>query len=395
MQHIGLLPRLIIGIISGILIGLYLPEWTGRILYTFTHLFGEFLGYIVPLIIIGFIVAGIAELGAKAGRLLAGTAGLAYVSTILAGIAAFFIALVVIPQFITHGAAGDPDAEGLVPFIEISTPPIMGVMTALVTAFIFGLGINFLKNEKQQTTMFQFVEEFRSIIVLVITKVIIPLLPVHIAGIFADMAATGEAFQTLSVFARVFVLIILMHLGYLVIQFSIAASRVGGNPLKSLKNMLPAYTTALGTMSSAATIPVTLQSAKSNGVSERIAEFVIPLSATIHLAGSTITLVACSVAVVVLDGGTPDFTNFFPYIILLGVTMIAAPGVPGGAVVAALGLMSSILGFTEAQQGLMLALYMAQDGFGTACNVTGDGAISQLIDSWSDKPEAEQPAREA
>ncbi len=383
MKKIGLLPRLITGILSGIIIGLWLPEWTGRILYTFTHLFGEFLSYIVPLIIIGFIVAGIAELGSKAGKLLAGTAGLAYASTIVAGIIAFFIAAAIIPVFIADGAAGDPDAVGLHPFLEISTPPIMGVMTALVTSFIFGLGINYLKHEKAQTVMFHFVEEFRAIIVLVISKVIIPLLPIHIAGIFADMAATGEAFQTLSVFARVFALIILMHLAYLVVQFSIAGARSGKNPFKALKNMIPAYTTALGTMSSAATIPVTLQSAKSNGVSERIAEFVIPLSATIHLAGSTITLVACSVAVVVMGGATPDFANFFPFIILLGVTMIAAPGVPGGAVVAALGLMSSILGFTEAQQGLMLALYMAQDGFGTACNVTGDGAISLIIDSYS------------
>ncbi|MDG5766903.1 dicarboxylate/amino acid:cation symporter [Balneolales bacterium ANBcel1] len=383
MKKIGLLPRLIIGIISGILIGLYLPEWAGRILYTFTHLFGEFLGYIVPLIIIGFIAAGIAELGARAGKLLAGTAGLAYASTLVAGIVAFFIAILVIPFFITDGAAGNPGAAGLMPFIEISTPPIMGVMTALVTSFIFGLGINFLRHEKAQSALFHVMEEFRAIIVLVITKIIIPLLPIHIAGIFADMAATGEAFQTLSVFARVFLLIISMHLGYLLVQFSIAGIRTGKNPLKALRNMLPAYTTALGTMSSAATIPVTLQSAKSNQVTERIAEFVIPLSATIHLAGSTITLVACSVAVVVLGGGTPDFGNFLPFIILLGVTMIAAPGVPGGAVVAALGLMSSILGFTEAQQGLMLALYMAQDGFGTACNVTGDGAISLMVDSWA------------
>ncbi len=385
MKNIGLLPRLIIGIFSGILLGLYLPEWAGRALYTFTHIFGEFLGFIVPLIIIGFIVAGIAELGSKAGKLLAGTAGLAYASTIIAGLTAFFIAIAVIPVFITDGAAGDPDVIGLLPFIEISTPPIMGVMTALVTSFVFGLGINYLRHEKAQSTMFHFVEEFRAIIVLVITKIIIPLLPIHIAGIFADMAATGEAFQTLSVFARVFVLIILIHLGYLLVQFSIAGLRTGKNPLIALKNMLPAYTTALGTMSSAATIPVTLQSAKSNGVSERIVEFVIPLSATIHLAGSTITLVVCTVAVIVLGGGSPELGNFFPFIILLGVTMIAAPGVPGGAVVAALGLMSSILGFTEAQQGLMLALYMAQDGFGTACNVTGDGAISLMVDSWSDE----------
>ncbi len=388
MNRIGLLPRLIIGIITGILVGLFLPEWIGRILYTFTHFFGEFLGFVVPLIIVGFIAAGIAELGAKAGKLLAGTAGLAYASTLAAGIAAYFIAAAIIPLLISHGDAGDPGATGLLPYIEISFPPIMGVMTALVTAFVFGLGINTVRHEKTRSVMFEFVEEFRTIIVLVIVKVIIPLLPIHIAGIFANMAATGEAFQTLSVFGQVFILIVLMHLAYLVTQFSIAGARTGRNPFRALKNMSPAYTTALGTMSSAATIPVTLQSVKSNGVKERVAEFVVPLLATIHLAGSTITLVACSVAVIILAGATPVFAEFLPFIILLGVTMIAAPGVPGGAVMAAIGLMSSILGFTEAQLGLMLALYMAQDGFGTACNVTGDGAISLMVDSWvEDSPD--------
>jgi Na+/H+-dicarboxylate symporter len=385
MKQIGLLPRLIIGIVAGILIGLFLPEWTGRILYTFTHFFGEFLGFVVPLIIVGFIAAGIAELGARAGRLLAGTAGLAYASTLAAGIAAYFIAIAVIPILITHGDAGDPDAAGLAPYIEISFPPIMGVMTALVTAFVFGLGINAVRHEKARSVMFEFVEEFRAIIVMVIVKVIIPFLPIHIAGIFANMAATGEAFQTLAVFGQVFILIVLMHLGYLVVQFTIAGVRTGKNPFLALRKMSPAYTTALGTMSSAATIPVTLQSVKSNGVRERVAEFVVPLLATIHLAGSTITLVSCSVAVLILSGISPAFGDFLPFIILLGVTMIAAPGVPGGAVMAALGLMSSILGFTDAQLGLMLALYMAQDGFGTACNVTGDGAISLMVDSWVDE----------
>ncbi len=384
MKNIGLLPRLVIGIVSGILIGLFLPEWTGRILYTFTHFFGEFLGFVVPLIIVGFIAAGIAELGARACRLLAGTAGLAYASTLAAGIVAYFIAIAVIPMLIAHGDAGDPDAAGLAPYIQISFPPIMGVMTALVTAFVFGLGINAVRHQKTRSVMFEFVEEFRAIIVMVIVKVIIPFLPIHIAGIFANMAATGEAFQTLAVFGQVFILIVLMHLGYLVVQFSLAGARTGKNPFRALKNMSPAYTTALGTMSSAATIPVTLQSVKSNGVRERVAEFVVPLLATIHLAGSTITLVSCSVAVLILSGISPAFGDFLPFIILLGVTMIAAPGVPGGAVMAALGLMSSILGFTDAQLGLMLALYMAQDGFGTACNVTGDGAISLMVDSWMD-----------
>ena len=393
MKNVGLLPRLILGIIFGVLIGLFLPEWIGRILYTFSHIFGEMLSYIVPLIIIGFIAPGIAELGSKAGRLLAGTAGLAYLSTLAAGIAAFFISITIIPLIIDGGAAGDATATGLKPFLMLDIPPIMGVMTALVTAFIFGLGINHLRHENNQNNLFNVMEEFRAIVVMVIKGIIIPFLPFHIAGIFADMAATGEAFQTLSVFGQVFLLILFMHFGYLLVQFTIAGTRTGKNPLKALRNMIPAYTTALGTMSSAATIPITLRSAKSNGVSERIAEFVIPLSATIHLAGSTITLVACSVAVIVLGSGTPEFGNFLPFIMLLGVTMIAAPGVPGGAVVAALGLMSSILGFSEAQQGLMLALYMAQDGFGTACNVTGDGAISLVIDSYADKTPAVSEAK--
>lgn len=376
---IGLLPRLIIGIIAGILVGLFLPEWIGRLLYTFTHLFGQFLVFMVPLIIVGFIAAGIAELGAKAGKLLAGTAGLAYGSTVLAGVLAYFVSTGIIPRFIEHGDVGE-STSGLAPFLEISTPPIFGVMTALVTAFVFGLGINYLKQKENRTALFNWMDEFRSIIVLVITKVIIPFLPLHIAGIFADMAASGEVFQTLAVFARVFLVIIGTHLIWIVTQYTVAAIRTGVNPFKAIRGMLPAYTTALGTMSSAATIPVTLASVKSNGVSDRTAEFVVPLSATIHLAGSTITLVACSVAVLILNGITPEFGMFFQFILLLGVTMIAAPGVPGGAVVAAIGLMASVLGMTDAQLGLMFALYMAQDGFGTACNVTGDGAIALIVD---------------
>jgi len=384
INKISFLPRLIIGIILGIIVGLALPGWFGRILYTFTHIFGELLSYIIPLIIVSFISTSIASLGAKAGRFLAGTAGLAYLSSFAAGIAAFFISLAVISLIVEPGAAGDPEAVVLTPYLELNIPPVMGVVTALITGFILGLGINALRQKTRQVSyLFNVMEELRAIVVIVINKVIIPFLPFYIAGIFADMAATGEAFKTLSVFGQVFILIILMHLGYLVVKFSIAGIRTGNNPFKALKNMAPAYTTALGTNSSAATIPVSLRSAKSNGVSKRIAEFVVPFSANIHLPGSTITLVTCSVAVVVIGEGVPEFSKFLPFIIMLGVTMILAPGIPGGGVVAALGLMSSILGFTEPEQGLMLALYKAQDGLGTACNVTGDGALSMIVDSFS------------
>jgi Na+/H+-dicarboxylate symporter len=291
----------------------------------------------------------------------------------------------VIPTIITSGSVSEANASGLSPIIELEIPAIMGVMTALITAFIFGLGINYIRHEHAHTLLFRGMNEFREIVILVINKIIIPFLPLHIAGIFADMAASGEAFHILGVFGQVFVLIVLMHVGYIVLQYSLASLRTGMNPFKAIKNMIPAYFTALGTMSSAATIPVTYRSALRNNVSEETADFVIPLSATIHLAGSTITLVACSVAVLIIGDQTPQFADFLPFILVLGVTMVAAPGVPGGAVMAALGLLSSILGFTEAQTGLMIALYMAQDGFGTACNITGDGAIALVVDSFVSK----------
>ncbi|WP_093314796.1 dicarboxylate/amino acid:cation symporter [Tindallia californiensis] len=387
MKNMGLIPKLIIGIIVGVIIGLTMPDHVGRVLYTFTQIFGQLLGYIVPLIIIGFIIPGIAELGEKAGKLLGATAAIAYASTVAAGIAAFIISSLIIPAIVTEGVVAT-ESTGIQPILELDIPPIMGVMTALITAFIFGLGINFLRHQEAKTTLFNFMEEFRSIIVLFIKNVIIPLLPVYIAGIFANMAAEGDAFATLGVFAQVFVLILAMHIAYLIAIYLVAGMRSGKNPFTSLKNMLPAYATALGTMSSAATIPVTLRSAKTNSISERVADFVIPLSATIHLAGSTMTLVACSVAVLAMNGLSPNFSEYLPFILLLGVTMVAAPGVPGGAVMAALGLLSSILGFTEAQIGLMIGLYMAQDSFGTACNVTGDGAIAIIVDSFYKKETA-------
>lgn len=385
MKKIGLVPKLLMGIVGGIIIGLYFPEWFARLVYTFTSIFGQFLNYVVPLIILAFIIPGIAEVGGKAGKLLGTTAGIAYLSTLIAGTLVFFIAATIVPGIIESGTAGNPEEGGLVPYLTMEIPPIMGVMTALVTSFIFGLGINFLKNEKSQKTLFDVMNEFREITVLVIQKVIIPLLPIHIAGVFTNMAATGTAFKTLSVFGKVFALVIAMHLGYLIMLYLFAGTVSRKNPFKSLRNMVPAYTTAIGTMSSAATIPVTLRSAKSNNVSEKVADFVIPLCATIHLAGSTITLTTCSVAVVILNGGTPIFADFFPFIVMLGLTMIAAPGVPGGAVMAALGLLSSILGFGEPQLALMIGLYLAQDSFGTACNVTGDGAIAILVDTISKK----------
>lgn len=379
MKKLGLLPKLIIGIVIGIIIGAVKIEFLTRLLVTFSGIFGNFLNYIVPLLIIGFVAPGIAELGAKAGKLLGITTLIAYLSTVIAGTLAFFAATTILPGVITN--AGETAGEGLAisPYFQLEIPALMGVMTALVTAFVLGLGMAAIKGD----TMFHFMQEFQEIIQKVIENIIIPLLPIHISGIFARMAYAGEVAETFAVFGRVFLLVIAMHTLYIILQYIVAGSMTKTNPFATIKNMLPAYFTAIGTQSSAATIPVTVRSTKNNKVSDEVAEFVIPLCATIHLAGSTITLTTCSIAVMSLAGTTPQFGTLFPFILMLGVTMIAAPGVPGGAIVAALGLLETMLGFNDAQLALMMALYIAQDSFGTAANVTGDGAIALIVNRFA------------
>ena len=385
MKKIGLLPRLILGIIGGIIVGVIFPNWFQRLLYTFTSVFGEFLNYIVPFIILAFIIPGIADLGGRAGKLLGSTVLFAYGSSITAGFIAYFIGSNIVPGIVASGSVGNPEEGGLEPFITMEIPPMLGVMTALITAFILGMGINYLRHNNGDKALYDIINEFRDIVMMVIDNVVIRFLPLHIAGVFANMAATGTAFETLKVFSKVFALIISMHLGYLILMYLVAGTISQKNPFKSLKNMIPAYFTALGTMSSAATIPVTLKRVKENKVSEKIADFVVPLGANIHMAGSIITLVTCSMAVIIIQGGTIELAQYIQFILMLGVTIIASPGVPGGSVMAALGLLTSILGFGDAASGLMIGLYLAQDSFGTATNVTGDGAISILVDTLQSK----------
>ncbi|WP_129595678.1 dicarboxylate/amino acid:cation symporter [Anaerophilus nitritogenes] len=383
MKKLGLLPKLIIAILLGILFGNFAPKWFVQILATFNSLFGNFLGFSIPLIIIGFVAPGIGELGGNAGKLLAITTGIAYLSTLFAGSFTYFTSSIVLPNFLTVGQltinATNPEEALLPPFLRVDMPPIMGVMTALLIAFTLGLGIAAIKS----ATIKKFMEEFQHIIEKLISSIIIPLLPFHILGIFANITFAGQVATIMSVFARVFGMIIILHITMILIQYFIAGSVAGANPFRLIKNMIPAYFTAIGTQSSAATIPVTLKQTKFNGVEDGVAEFVIPLCATIHLSGSTITLTGCAMAVMMLNGMTTNFSSVFPFIAMLGITMVAAPGVPGGAVMAALGLLESMLGFTPTLTSLMIALYLAQDSFGTAVNVTGDGAIAILVNKIS------------
>ena len=379
MKKLGLLPRLIVGLIAGIIVGKigFIPLL--RIMLTFNGLFGNFLQFVIPLIILGFVAPGIGDLGKKAGKLLAVTTVLAYGSTIVSGSLAFFTNSILLRKILPAGAAlaegSHPEAGLLGGYLTVDMPPIMGVMTALLMAFVIGIGIAVVEG----TTLKNFMNEIQTIVEKIITNIIIPFLPLYVAGIFANMTYAGEIVKIMSVFAKVFGIIIILHFVILLIQYTIAGTLAGANPLLLIRKMLPAYFTAIGTQSSAATIPVTLKQTKENGVNEGIADFTIPLCATIHLSGSTITLVSCSMAVMMLHGMPITFSGMFGFILMLGVTMVAAPGVPGGAVMAALGLLESMLGFGPELTSLMIALYLTQDSFGTACNVTGDGAISIIV----------------
>ena len=256
--------------------------------------------------------------------------------------------------------------------------PIFDVTTALIISFILGIGISATKSEGLK----QGFNDFGEIIEKLLSSLIIPLLPLYILGVFMNITASGEVFKILKIFALVFVLIIVLHFIIIAIQYTVAGSMNKKNPFKMLVKILPAYMTAIGTQSSAATIPVTLKSTKNMGVDKNIANFTIPLFATIHLSGSTITLTTCASAVYWLQHGAsfPSAVVMVKFILLLGVTMVAAPGVPGGAVMAALGLLQSVLGFNEIMLSLMIALYITQDSFGTACNISGDGALSAIVD---------------
>ncbi|QXM05488.1 dicarboxylate/amino acid:cation symporter [Crassaminicella indica] len=379
-KKMGLLPKLLLGIIFGIIIGLisksiemYIPV---RLLSTFSGIFGNFLKFIIPCIIIGFVAPGIADLGKSAGKMLGITALFAYSSTIIAGTFAYVAGSSILSKVIKVGETAGKSNIDLSPYFTIEMPPIMGVMTALVLAFVLGVGMASIKGKDLKGAL----SDFQSIVELVIKNVIIPFIPIHVAGIMAKLTTTGEIFVTIKAFSTVFAIIIPLQIIYVLLQYIVAWMFTKKSPAVCIKNMLPAYFTAIGTQSSAATIPITMQSARKNGIAEDVVDFVVPLCATIHLAGDTITLVLLSMGVMMIAGTVPTFSMMLPFILMLGVTMVAAPGIPGGGVMAALGLLEGMLGFTGAQQTLMIALHFAQDSFGTAANVTGDGAIALIVD---------------
>lgn len=379
--RIGLVPRIIIGISLGIIAGIYLPESILRVSATFSELFSQFLSFFIPLMIVGFVVVGIGELRTGAGKLLGITTLISYTSTVLAGTIALLIAMNFFPNFISNEnleAIKNTTGINLTSYFSVKIAPMFGVTTAIVFSFVFGLGISYIK---EKTYIYGFFKDYNEIIKKTLSDFIIPLLPIHIFGVFANMSFSGSVFTIISIFIKVFIVIILLHLIYISFMFFIAGGLSSKNPVQLIKNQIPGYLTAIGTQSSAATIPINIECAKKNGVSQQIRDFVIPLCATIHLSGSIITIVSCVTAVLILNNMPVTFDIMIPFIFMLGIAMVAAPGAPGGGIMSALPFLYMV-GITPESgiPALLIALYITQDSFGTAANVSGDNAIALIVD---------------
>ena len=383
IKKIPLLAQIIAAIILGVVCGMMFPEWLSRIFATINGIFSNLLSFIIPLLILGLIAPGIADVGKNAGRLLAATAAVAYLFTLFSGFFTFFVCEQIYPSLIGGESlnAIEESANTIAPYFTIEMPPLFGVMSALIAAFLLGVGMTAIKGTALRSAM----DDFKSIIVMSIEKIIVPFLPIYIFGIFLSMTQSGQIAGIFAVFVKIIVVIFAITVIILLIQYSIAGAVSKKNPLKMLRTMMVAYFTALGTQSSAATIPVTLAQTKKNGVREDIADFVIPLCATIHLSGSTLKIVACALAIMMLGNMQYDAMTMAGFICMLGITMVAAPGVPGGAIMASLGILETMLGFDQTALGLMIALYIAMDSFGTATNVTGDCAVAAIIETLDKK----------
>ena len=388
-KKLGLVPKLIIAIILGILIGQFLPEEICRIVVTLSGLFSSFLKFVIPLMILAYVTMGIADLSQGAGKLLLITVALAYGSTLIAGTASFLVSINLFPSFMSADAldqiAATADAS-LSPYFSISLQAILDTLSAVALAFILGLCLSSMRGKQIGNSLYNGMAEFSKIIDKVLHTVIIPLLPLYICGTFVDMTKSGKTFAILSILWKVFLVVIVMHLICILIQFVIAGTVSKKNPFELIKNQVPGYTTALGTQSSAATIPVNLKCAKNDGVCEQIRNFVVPLCANIHMAGSMITITACATAVCLMNQLPISLGTVIPFIMTLGVAMVASPGAPGGSIMTALPFLYMIFGAEAGDPdgaicAIMVALYITQDSFGTACNVSGDNAIGVIVNT--------------
>ena len=375
--RIGLLPRLFIALALGAAIGFYAPEWLLRSMNCFRDSFGQFIKFFGPFIIIGLVTPAIADTGRSAGRTLLLTMGIAYASTLFAGYFAYAVSRGVFP-LIMSGGLNKAAAHTFPAYFSIKIPPFMDVTTALAVAFLVGLGIVSSKAEILERAA----QELRTIVSRALGSVFVPLLPFYVLATMADLTASGRLAQVGGGCLKIMGVALATTTVILIVQFTVAGVVARRNPFTALWTMLPAYLTGWGCCSSAATIPYSLAQTRKNGVSEETADLVIPLCSNVHLAGSMANMVVYAAGLAVLAGESLPFGAFTEYILMVSVTAVASPGVPGGVVLACAAVAETALGFSPERYAIMIAIYMALDGMGTACNLTGDGAIAIVVDQF-------------
>ena len=379
----SLLFWVVVAIILGFLCSLFFPDWLARVFVTFNGLFSNFLGFFVPVLIFALIAPAIAGLGRGAGKWLGITAGVAFGSTVISGLIAWGTGNALYPKLlagrdlITNVA--DPDEGGLAPYFSVEMPPPLAIMSSLLLAFVVGLAMTAVKSDN----LYNVLQELNDVVLKVVVTFVIPLLPLYIFGTFLGLGMNENFGDTMAAMGVVLLLSVVMTVVIVLLQYLVAGAVAGVNPFRALKNMLPAYFTALGTSSSAATIPVTYESTLKNNVDEDVAGFVVPLCATIQLSGSMMKIMLYALSIVYMASLDVSGGEIFGFILLLGIMMIAAPGVPGGAIMAAAGLLQSNLGFDDSMLSLMIASYIVVDSFGTAANVTGDGAVALIVNKFA------------
>lgn len=378
--RLSLFVKVLIAIAIGAVIGLVAPEWLVRLFKTWNVLFSQILKFIVPLLVLGLVTPAIYNLGKGAGRMLLVVIGVAYASTVLAGLFAYGCASAFFPHFLSAGdlSAEAIEAKTFEPYINLKIAPLCDILTALCLSFMFGICCIYIKGRALK----DWFDEFGEVVKMTIEKAIIPLMPLYILTMMCEMSASGKMAVVMGTGVKVIATGVVLSIFFLLIQYTVAGTIAGKNPFKCLWNMLPAYLTGFSICSSSAVIPVTQKCTLKNGVSEEITNFVIPLCSNVHMCGSVIKLSTTAVAVAILMGTPISFSLFLNFILMMGVAAVASPGVMSGVLMASLGFLETILGFSPEMIALVMAIYLALDGYGPACNVTGDGAIALAVDRF-------------
>ena len=381
----SLFVKVLIAIALGALFGLVAPDVLVRIFKTFNVLFAQILRFIVPLLVLGLVTPAIYNLGKGAGKMLLVVVAVAYLSTVCAGLFAYGCSSAFFPHVLSAGDLSQSvaDTKNFAPYIDLKIPPMCDILTALCLSFMIGVCCIYI----QGTTLRNWFDEFGEVVKMTIEKAIIPCMPLYIFTMMCEMSAAGKLAVVMGSGVKVILTGVVLSILYLVIQYAVAGAVAGKDPIKCLWNMLPAYLTGFSICSSSAVIPVTQECTRKNGVSEEVTNFVIPLCSNVHMCGSVIKLATTTVAVALMMGTPISLPTFMNFVLMLAVATVASPGVMSGVLMASVGFLETMLGFTPEMTALLMTIYLALDGYGPACNVTGDGAIALGVDRFFHKKE--------